>query len=66
MHLPRDPQEGLSLAEIAWSLGRSKSTLSREPCRNGTGVGYLPDLAERQYRQRRRACRPGLSSENES
>jgi IS30 family transposase len=50
--------EGRSLADIARSLGRSKSTLSRELRRNGTGLGYLPDLAQRRYRQRRQACRP--------
>jgi IS30 family transposase len=31
--------EGRSLADIARSLGRSKSTLSRELRRNGTGLG---------------------------
>jgi IS30 family transposase len=51
-------QQGRSLADIARSLGRSKSTLSRELRRNGTGLGYLPDLAQRRYRRRRQACRP--------
>ncbi|MGA2820767.1 MAG: IS30 family transposase [Anaerolineales bacterium] len=51
-------QEGRSLADMARGLGRSKSTLSRELRRNGTGLGYLPDLAQRRYRQRRQACRP--------
>jgi IS30 family transposase len=51
-------QEGRSLADIAQILGRSKSTLSRELHRNGTGLGYFPDLAQTRYRKRRQACHP--------
>jgi IS30 family transposase len=54
----RGIQEGRCLASISRDLGRNKSTLSRELNRNGTGLGYLPDLAQRRYRQRRQACRP--------
>jgi transposase-like protein len=53
-------QRGRSLAGIARELGRSTSTISRELKRNGTGMGYLPDLAQRRYRQRRQACKPRL------
>lgn len=60
LHMCQGIREGHSLAQIARELGRSTSTLSRELKRNGTGLGYLPDLAQRRYRQRRQACKPRL------
>jgi hypothetical protein len=49
-------QDGLSQVEIARRLGRDKATISRELRRNAVSAGYLPDLAQRQYRARRRHC----------
>ena len=60
LHMCQGIRAGHSLAQMARELGRSTSTLSRELKRNGSGLGYLPDLAQRRYRQRRQACRPRL------
>ena len=56
-------QEGKSLAYIADSLGRDKSSISRELRRNGTQKGYDAERAQKQYRQRREPCRPGKKLE---
>jgi IS30 family transposase len=60
LHICQGIREGHSLAQMARELGRSTSTLSRELKRNGSGLGYLPGLAQRRYRQRREACKPRL------
>ena len=46
--------EGISLQEIATSIGYHKSTVYRGLYRNSTGIGYRPDLASQQYLLRRR------------
>ena len=50
---------GLSRAEIGRRLGHCRSTISRELRRNDNGVGqYIPEVADRLTRQRRRAAAP--------
>lgn len=51
-------QENRSLGYIADSLGRAKSTLSRELKRNATPRGYDARRAQHQYQRRREPCRP--------
>lgn len=51
-------QKGESLRSIAVSLGRNPGTVSREVARNKTPKVYLPDTASRQYKERRKRCRP--------
>ena len=51
-------QEKRSLAYIADSLGRDKSTISRELRRNRTTKGYDAQRAQHHYRLRRELCRP--------
>lgn len=50
--------EGKSIASIAESLGRSKSTISRELRRNASEGEYIPCKAQARYQKRREACRP--------
>lgn len=50
---------GFSLREIAGSLGRSPSTISRELRRNRGGRGYRPIQAQRLARERRHRARSG-------
>lgn len=48
---------GLSISAAARSLGRSKSTISRELRRNTPKYGpYIPCRAQRQYAKRRKVC----------
>lgn len=51
-------QENRSLGYISDSLGRGKSTISRELKRNTTTRGYDAQRAQHQYRRRRESCRP--------
>lgn len=51
-------QENRSLGYISNSLGRDKSTISRELKRNTTTRGYDARRAQHQYRRRREPCRP--------
>ena len=51
-------QENRSLGYIADSLGRDKSTISRELKRNTTSKGYNAQQAQGRYHQRRESCRP--------
>lgn len=51
-------QENRSLGYIADSLGRNKSTISRELKRNATARGYDAGRAQDQYHRRREPCRP--------
>ncbi|MFI4980730.1 MAG: helix-turn-helix domain-containing protein [Nevskiales bacterium] len=44
---------GLSLTQIAWTIGVNKSTVSRELKRNTGGRGYRPEQAQTQVRKRR-------------
>ena len=46
--------EKASQKEIAWALGRSASTVSRELRRNRTGSDYYAGLAQRKAEERRR------------
>jgi len=48
-------QEGKSQAEVARTLGKSQSTISRELKRNSSSWGYYPDQAERRARKRKKA-----------
>ena len=48
-------QEGKSQAEVAQTLGKSQSTISRELKRNSSSWGYYPDQAERRARKRKKA-----------
>ena len=50
--------EGKNLSVIAKELGRSKATISRELRRNGSDTLYIPAMAHKQYRTRRKKCRP--------
>ncbi len=52
-------REGKSLADIGRKLGRNTATISRELRRNGKAKGYDAQQAQKQYQQRRKACRPG-------
>ena len=45
--------DGISLTSIANTLGRSKSTISRELGRNSSPIGYLPDRAHYKASRRR-------------
>ncbi len=47
--------QGQSPAAIADSLGRPRSTVSRELARNGGAAGYDAPSAQRRYHQRRAA-----------
>jgi len=48
----------MNYVNIARQLGRSVSTIWREVKRNSTPQGYDPERAQRQYNERRTACRP--------
>ena len=50
--------QGLSVAQIALALGRSRSTIYRELKRNsGRRIGYIPANAQKRYEKRRKHCR---------
>ena len=49
---------------IAKELGRSKATISRELRRNGSDTLYIPAMAHKQYRTRRKKCRPHKKLDN--
>ena len=49
---------GFSLSKIAETVGRNKSTISRELRRNSTDEIYMPSIAHDLYLGRRKACRP--------
>ena len=51
-------KEGKSQAYIARQLNRDKSSISRELRRNGIKGKYCPKKAQKQYQERREACRP--------
>ena len=46
--------QGKNLSVIAKELGRSKATISRELRRNGSDTLYIPAMAHKQYRTRRK------------
>ena len=50
--------QGKNLSVIAKELGRSKATISRELRRNGRDALYIPAIAHKRYRTRRKKCRP--------
>ena len=54
--------EGLSLCKIAQRLGRNKSTISRELCRNDKT--YSPSKAQIKYQQRRKKSCPHKKLDN--
>lgn len=55
LRLYRGLRDGQSVNQLAEELGRHRSTIYREIRRNGSGMlGYLPDLAARRTRRRRR------------
>jgi transposase, IS30 family len=56
-------EEGKSVTYIADTLGRHHSSISRELRRNGRETGYDGLGAQRQYEQRRKACRPARKLE---
>jgi transposase, IS30 family len=56
-HIHALRQEGKSLGYIADSLGRDRSTISRELRRNATRTGYNASHAHEQYQRRRTSCR---------
>ena len=49
--------QGLSIAKIAESLSRSKSTISRELKRNSDNGEYSPIIADNKYKSRRKNCK---------
>ena len=49
--------QGLSIAKIAESLSRSKSTISRELKRNSDNGEYSPIIADCKYKSRRENCK---------
>ena len=49
--------QGLSIAKIAESLSRSKSTISRELRRNSQDGNYSPIIADNKYKLRRKNCK---------
>lgn len=51
-------KQNMNCVNIANQLGRSVSTIWRELKRNSTPRGYDPERAQRQYKERRIACRP--------
>lgn len=51
-------KQGMNPMNIAGELGRTPSTTGREIQRNSTPRGYDPERAQRQYDERRKACRP--------
>lgn len=53
--------QGKNLSVIAKALGRSKATISRELRRNGRDALYIPAIAHKRYRTRRKKCRPHKS-----
>jgi transposase, IS30 family len=50
--------EGRSLTEIGRRLGRHRTTIGREIARNRSSAGYKAHTAQKQYRARRKNCRP--------
>lgn len=52
--------QGGSVRQIAYAIGRSPSTVSRELRRNGGEVAYLPFKAEERA-QTKKACRQGMT-----
>ena len=50
--------QGKNLSTIAGELGRNKATIAREISRNTLGKDYIPALAQENYRERRKKCRP--------
>ena len=56
--------QGKNLSVIAKELGRSKATISRELRRNGSDTLYIPAMAHKQYRTRRKQCRPHKKLDN--
>ena len=52
-------QQKQSLSAMARTLGRSKSTISRECSRNGGGNGYVSRFAQQRSDRRRIHARPG-------
>lgn len=51
--------EGKGMRQIAASVHRNPSTISRELRRNGLSSGYGAAEAQQRYEQRREVCRPG-------
>lgn len=51
-------KQGQSHSAIARELGFHRTSVLRELRRNGTQGGYKAEKAQRQYRRRRKACRP--------
>ena len=49
-----------SITQISNALGRNKSTISRELCRNSKKSSYSANKAQNSYVIRRQACRPHL------
>ena len=49
--------QGLSIAKIAESLSRNKSTISRELRRNSQDENYSPIIADNKYKLRRKNCK---------
>ena len=56
--------QGKNLSVIAKALGRSKATISRELRRNGRDALYIPAIAHKRYRTRRKKCRPHKKLDN--
>lgn len=52
--------KGRTLSEIAFQIGRSVATVSRELKRNSNKEGYRPSEAQSCYEKRRRKCRRTL------
>lgn len=51
-------EQGLSPSAVARKIGRHRTTIRRELCRNGSSRDYSAHTAQARYTQRRRACRP--------
>lgn len=56
--------QNYSITSIADSLGRNKSTISRELSRNSRHGTYSAVLAQTAYIERRKKCRPGKKLDN--